>query len=176
MGGNGVTKTESKNSWTLFFSHHFPLMSGTLLFSVHQNGKCSIYPFLQLFRTRVLYTHQGGHKTACIVSVLSKLYPSVKDGATYCIDLPRDLNTNFSPCLTPSYTGCNLVQQLFQNFCLTWKLWGMMFALKTIYLNLPNLLIYPGLTQFTGQEAARPTPSAAQSLASVAPGWMHVQL
>ena len=42
------------------FSNHFSPMSGTLFFlffSKHQNGKCSRYPFLQVFRTRVLDTH-----------------------------------------------------------------------------------------------------------------------
>ena len=57
-------------------------------FSEHQNDKCSRYPFLQLFRTRVLYTHKGGHKAACIVSALSKFHPSFKDSNLALISVP----------------------------------------------------------------------------------------
>ena len=56
--GNGVKiNKKSMNSLTRFFSHHSPPpMSGTVFFSEHQNGKHSRYPFLKLFRTRVLDT------------------------------------------------------------------------------------------------------------------------
>ena len=41
MGGNGVKKTESKNSGALFFFTQFPPMSGTLFFPSTYTGKCS---------------------------------------------------------------------------------------------------------------------------------------
>ena len=65
-----------------FFLDHFSPMSGTCFFSEHQNSKCSRYPFLQLFRTRVLDTHYGGLKASCIGPALSKFHLSVWDGAT----------------------------------------------------------------------------------------------
>ena len=59
-------------------------MSGTLFFSVHLNWKVLSITRLQLFSTRVLETHLGGLKAACIGYALSKIRPSVGDGATYC--------------------------------------------------------------------------------------------
>ena len=71
MGGKWCEKkTESKSSWTLFFFRQVLVLSITRL---------------QLFSTRVLETHLGGLKAACIGSAVSKFRPSVGDGATYCI-------------------------------------------------------------------------------------------
>ena len=61
-----------------FFPNHFSPMSGTT-----KNDKFSLYPFLTFFSTRVLETHLGGLKAACIDPALSKFRPSVGDGATY---------------------------------------------------------------------------------------------
>ena len=87
-------------SWTLFFfsileehrvkeilglclfSSHFSPMSGTLFFQTIKNEKFPIYPFLISFSNRVLETHLGGLKAARIGPALSKLCPSVGDGAT----------------------------------------------------------------------------------------------
>ena len=41
---------------SVFFHSISPPCLGLCFFSVHQNGKCSRYPFLQFFRTRVLDT------------------------------------------------------------------------------------------------------------------------
>ena len=86
MGGDMVwKKIESKNFLdSIFFQTISPPCLGLCFFSELQNGKCSRYPFLQLFRTMVLDTHYGGLKASCIASALSKFHPSVGDGATYC--------------------------------------------------------------------------------------------
>ena len=47
-----------------------------------KNYKFSLYPFLTFFSTRVLETHLGGLKAACIGPALSKFRPSAGDGAT----------------------------------------------------------------------------------------------
>ena len=80
MGGNGLEKNRVQELW--FFSHHFPPMSGTLFFSKHLNWQVLSITRLQLFSTRVLDTHLGGLKAACIGSALFKFRQSVEDGAT----------------------------------------------------------------------------------------------
>ena len=46
--------------------------------------KFSLYPLLTFFGTRVLETHLGGPKVACIGPALSKFRPRVGVGATLC--------------------------------------------------------------------------------------------
>ena len=64
------------------FLFHFSAMSGTLFFSNHQNERFPLNLFLIFFSTRVLETHLGGLKAACIGPALSKFCPSVGDGST----------------------------------------------------------------------------------------------
>ena len=54
----------------------------SVFFQTTKNDKFSPYPFLTFFSTRVLETHLGGLKAACIGPALSKFRPSVGDGAT----------------------------------------------------------------------------------------------
>jgi hypothetical protein len=76
-------KQSSRNSWTLFFFKPFlPHVWDSVFFQTTKNGKFSLYPFLTFFSTRVLGTHLGGLKAACIGPALSKFRPSVGDGAT----------------------------------------------------------------------------------------------
>ena len=61
-------------------------MPWTLFFSKHLNWQVLSITRLQLFSTRVLYTHIGGLKAACMGSALSKFRQSVTDRATYSRD------------------------------------------------------------------------------------------
>ena len=74
-----------RNSWTLlFFQTISPPCLGLCFFQTAKNYKFSLYPFLTFFSPRVLETHFGGLKAACIGPALSKFRPSVGGGATYC--------------------------------------------------------------------------------------------
>ena len=76
-------ETESKNSWTQFFSHHFSPVSGTLFFFRTLKGAgFSLSHFLTFFGTRVLDAHWGVQAAPCAGSALSGFHPGVGDEAT----------------------------------------------------------------------------------------------
>ena len=82
MGEKWFEKSQ-RNSWTLFFFLTIsPLCLGLGFCQTTKNYKISLYPFLTFFSTRVLETHSGDLKAACIGPALSKFCLSVGDGAT----------------------------------------------------------------------------------------------
>ena len=74
MGEKWLKKKQSPRiSWTLFFFEPFlPHDWDSVFFQTTKNYKFSLYPFLTFFSTRVLETHLGGLKAACIGPALSK--------------------------------------------------------------------------------------------------------
>ena len=72
-----------RNSRTLFiFKPFLPHVWDSCFFQTTKNERFPLYLFLIFFSTRVLETHLGGLKAACIGPALSKFRPSVGDGAT----------------------------------------------------------------------------------------------
>ena len=69
-GGNGLKRT----SWTQFYPTISPPISGTLFFQTTKNYKFSPYPFLKIFKTKVLDTDQGWHKAAVTGAALSRFH------------------------------------------------------------------------------------------------------
>ena len=72
-----------KQFWnSVYFQAISPPCLGLCFFQTTKNEKFPLYPFLIFFNTRVLETHLGGLKAACMGPVLSKFRLSVGDGAT----------------------------------------------------------------------------------------------
>ena len=85
MGRNSVKKNRVKEILDSVFFHTIsPPCPWLCFFSEHLNWLVLSITRLQLLSTRVLETHLGGLKAACIGSALSKFRLSVVDGSTYC--------------------------------------------------------------------------------------------
>ena len=82
-GWEMVKKKKSKKFLDFFLLLFRTISSpclGLFFFQITQNYMFSLYSFLTFFSTRVLETHLGGIKAACIGPALSKFCPSVGDG------------------------------------------------------------------------------------------------
>ena len=83
-GRIGSEKNRVQEILGLFFYRSIsPPCLGLCFFQTTKNYKFSLYPFLTFFSTRVLESHLGGLKAACIGPALSKFRPNVGDRATY---------------------------------------------------------------------------------------------
>ena len=78
----GKNQSSQKVRTLFFFTAFLPHVWDSVFFQTIRNYMFSLYPFLIFFSTRVLETHLGGLKAACIGPALSKFRQSVGDGAT----------------------------------------------------------------------------------------------